>query len=238
MPTVDGVASLVPLGTSMLVWKPDGEEVSPAPAESALQKLGIRWANMLDITTVCLPGDNSPNDNASLVLVCIALWATWKPENGRSHCLCFCRFVSSTDGPSHPKLHLHLHPGNGRGFLAALLSLRCASWPEHFAGRGVTAEERRALCSVFLQVKRLAAVKTPILMLVLKCVCIIFRCPGNDKLGMKQGRPAVKLFLWLPAWDCLLLLPAIAMCLVSGLSRSADSQCLTMRAYVSLTTDS
>ena len=41
LPTVDGVAALVPLQASVLVWEPDTEE-APAPARAALQKLGIR----------------------------------------------------------------------------------------------------------------------------------------------------------------------------------------------------
>ncbi len=41
LPTVDGVAALVPLQASVLVWEPDTKE-APAPAGAALQKLGIR----------------------------------------------------------------------------------------------------------------------------------------------------------------------------------------------------
>ena len=62
-----------------------------------------------------------------------------------------CRFVSSSDGPSHPKLHRYLHPGNGRGFLAALLALGRPPWAEHFTSKGVTPKERRALRSTLLQ---------------------------------------------------------------------------------------
>ena len=69
--------------------------------------------------------------------------------------LVLCRFVKSTDGPSHPKLHRYVHPGNGKGFLAALLTLDCTSWPGYFASKGVTSEERRALQSVCLQVRLL-----------------------------------------------------------------------------------
>ena len=57
------------------------------------------------------------------------------------------------DGPSHPKLHCYLHPGNGAGFLAALANLRCPSWADLFTDKDVTAEERRALRSVLLQVR-------------------------------------------------------------------------------------
>lgn len=62
-----------------------------------------------------------------------------------------CRFVSSTDGPSHPKLHRYLRPGNGRGFLAALLALGRPTWAQHFTSKGVTPEERHALRSTLLQ---------------------------------------------------------------------------------------
>ncbi len=41
LPTVDGVAALVALQASVLVWEPDAEQ-APAPARAALQKLGIR----------------------------------------------------------------------------------------------------------------------------------------------------------------------------------------------------
>lgn len=63
-----------------------------------------------------------------------------------------CRFVSTGDGPSHPKLHRYVHSGHGKGFLAALLAMECPSWSERFASTTVSAEERQALRTMLLQV--------------------------------------------------------------------------------------
>ena len=64
-----------------------------------------------------------------------------------------CRFVSSKDETSHPKLHLYVHPGNGKGVLSALLALRCPAWPDYFDRTAVTSGERKALRNLLLQVQ-------------------------------------------------------------------------------------
>ena len=59
LPTADGIASLVPLQASSLVWEPDTAE-GPAPALSALQKLGIRWAIALAHLGISVPEGAMP----------------------------------------------------------------------------------------------------------------------------------------------------------------------------------
>lgn len=66
-----------------------------------------------------------------------------------------CRLVG--DGVTHHKLHRHIHPGNGKGVLAALIVAGRGpsnSWPARFQNATVTPAERRALRITLLQVSQ------------------------------------------------------------------------------------
>lgn len=181
LPTVDGVASLSPLQASVLVWEPDTEE-APPPAKSGFQKLGIRWVFVLAYSGFCSPNTALRCRHCLLLVSRRTLWIVLVYVAGRKHRLALCRFVKSTEGPSHPKLHRYVHPGNGKGFLAALLPLNGTSWTGHFASKGVTPEERRALRSVFLQVRLLRGNEYNHIIAVVACIH-----PGCDVLALTSG---------------------------------------------------
>ena len=54
-----------------------------------------------------------------------------------------------------------MHPGNGKGIMAALLALRCPAWPAHFDRTAVTFEERQALRNLLLQVDSPLSLQLP-----------------------------------------------------------------------------